>query len=195
MKHFLQILGIVLGGLGIGGGLAWYSVHENIGFGAMNVGVWTAWPLAGSVDADPYTKAKVAADGQVPLGAAEGIAFHARTDDAGRPLRLNCRYRLRGETPAARYWTLTASSSSSDKQSQSASQRLARLTSDTMIRRNGEDLVIEVSPQLAGGNWLKVGGEGSFFLTVRLYDTPVTGTRGIVDPLMPKIALLGCDNK
>ncbi len=191
MKLLLQILSVVLGGLGIGGGLAWYSVQDNIGFGAMNVGVWTAWPLAGSVDADPYTKAKVAAEGQVPLGAAEGIAFHARTDDAGRPLRLNCRYRLRGETPAARYWTLTAQNA--DNQNQSTSRNLARLTSDVVMRANNDDLVIEVSPKLAGGNWLKVAGSGRFFLTMRLYDTPVTGARGIVDPLMPKVALLGCE--
>ena len=191
MRLFIQLIAVVVGGLGIGGALAWYSIQENIGFGAMNVGVWTAWPLAGSVDADPYTKAKVAADGQVPLGAAEGLALFARTDDAGRPLRANCRYRLRGETPAARYWTLTAQKID-EQQKRGIAESERQLTSDIMVRETGGDLVVEVSPELAGGNWLKTSGDGRFLLTMRLYDTPVTGTRGIVDPLMPKIALLGC---
>ena len=192
MRLFLQLIAIVVGGLTIGGALAWYSIQENIGFGAMNVGVWTAWPLAGSVDADPYTKAKVAADGQVPLGAAEGIAFYARTDDAGRPLRANCRYRLRGETPVARHWTLTVQYVD-EQQNRIVTESERQLSSQVMIREVSGDLVIEVSPELAGGNWLKISGVGSFLLTMRLYDTPVTGARGIVDPLMPKIALLGCE--
>ena len=86
----------------LGGALAWMSIQKNHGFGTLTIGQWTAWPLAGSVNADPYSKAKVAAAGDVPLGAAEGLAFHARLDRRGNTLKRNCQYQLTGLTPPAR---------------------------------------------------------------------------------------------
>ena len=49
-------------------------------------GAWTAWPHAGSPDADPYSIAMLARTGEVPLGAGEGIAFTAEIDSDGAPL-------------------------------------------------------------------------------------------------------------
>jgi len=191
VQWFFQILTVALGVLGMGGFLSWYSIQENHGYGALTVGAWTAWPLAGDANADPYTKAKVAADGEVPLGAAEGLAFYARTDDAGRPLRAQCRYRLRGHTPPARYWTLTAHNSDG-LPLRSPGEEIRRLTSETVTRDPDGEMKIEVSQKMAGGNWLETSETEAFYLVIRLYDTPVTGTRGIVDPRMPAIALIEC---
>ncbi|MGI9354057.1 MAG: DUF1214 domain-containing protein, partial [Rhizobiaceae bacterium] len=123
--------------------------------------------------------------------AAEGLTFYAQTDDAGRPLRANCRYRLRGSPPHARYWTLAAFDSRGTRsQDRYASSR--RLTSEMVVRDVDGDMKIEVSPQLSGGNWLQTAGSDPLVLVLQLYDTQVTGTRGIVDPQMPAIALLEC---
>ena len=108
MRAFSELFSILFIGLFVGGLLAWLSIQNNHGFGTLTIGQWTAWPLAGSQQADPYSKAKVAADGDVPLGAAEGLAFHAQTDERGNPLQRNCQYRIRGTTPTARLWTLAA---------------------------------------------------------------------------------------
>jgi len=77
-------------------------------FGAVSVGPWTAWPLEGSTDADPYSLAMLARTGEVPLGAGEGLSFTAQEDGAGELLSGKCTYEIKGETPAARLWTLTA---------------------------------------------------------------------------------------
>ena len=57
MRAFSELFAILLIGLFVGGGLAWLSIQNNHGFGTLSIGQWTAWPLAGSVNADPYSKA------------------------------------------------------------------------------------------------------------------------------------------
>src|SRR4051812_24851304 len=87
---------------------AWYAIDHGPLFGAVRVGSWTAHPNAGGESADPYSVATLPRTGEVPLGAGEGIAFTAEKDDAGELLGGACRYRVAGQTPAARLWTLTA---------------------------------------------------------------------------------------
>ena len=73
----------------------------------MTVGAWTAWPKTGSVDIDPYARATIARTGALPIGVGDGVAFFARTDDAGNALDGRCTFLISGATPAARYWTVT----------------------------------------------------------------------------------------
>lgn len=191
MKLFAAFVGLLLLGVGIGAGLSWYSLQENHGFGALKIGAWTAWPLAGDPNADPYTKAKVAVDGETPLGAAEGIAFHALTDATGKPLLLECQYRLEGRTPPARLWTLT-SHTLQDTPIRDESGKVAQVTSRSAVRDASELLVANVGPDVSPGNWLQTAGNGEYQLVMHLYDTPVTGTRGIVEPQMPSITAMRC---
>ncbi|MEM8749402.1 MAG: DUF1214 domain-containing protein [Pseudomonadota bacterium] len=192
MRTFLHLLIILTLGLGLGGGLSWYSVQENHGFGALRIGGWTAWPLAGYQDADPYTRAKVAAAGEVPLGAAEGVAFHARLDDDGKPLQRECAYLVKGQTPPARLWTLTAHElggaalkQANGSPSNAVSQQLLRLA-------NGQ-FEVHVGPRLAAGNWVETRGSGPYEMVMRLYDTPISSNSGASDTFMPSIEALGCD--
>lgn len=64
--------------------------------------------LAGSPGADMYTRATVALNALLALGHDESMYFVAMQDDAGKPLRTNCRYRITGTPPAARWWSITA---------------------------------------------------------------------------------------
>ena len=182
---------VVLIGLSLGGALAWVSIQNNSGLGTLQIGQWTSWPLAGSVDADPYSKAKVAADGDVPLGAAEGIAFHAQFDQNGKPLRRECQYLLEGQTPPARLWTLTAHEiKGAVLISRSGSP--SAVFSRNLIRRSNGDFSIVTGAEAVPENWLNTSGNGIFKFVLRLYDTPITSTRGIVDPKMPTVSLLRC---
>ncbi|MFD0915878.1 DUF1214 domain-containing protein [Pseudahrensia aquimaris] len=191
MRLFVDIAVIMVAGLVLGGLLSKLSIENNLGFGALKIGQWTAWPQAGSRDADPYTKAKVAADGEVPLGAAEGIAFHGRTDETGEPLNLKCSYLLQGSTPNARLWTLAAHRNDGSAVGNGLGNA-ASLVSRNIVRDQSGRFSITVGPQLAAGNWLQTSGDGPFELVFRLYDSPVTASGGIVDPEMPIIRLMGC---
>ena len=191
MRAFSEIFAVLFIGLSVGGGLAWLSIQNNHGFGTLNIGQWTAWPLAGSVNADPYSKAKVAAAGDVPLGAAEGLAFHARTDRRGNPLQRNCEYSLTGITPPARLWTLSAH----DLQNRvlfKADGRPAQLLSRHLLREPDGRFEITAGPDLAAKNWLEVEGSGPFKLILRLYDSPITTTGLTVDAEMPLVTMTRC---
>ena len=72
--------------LALGGGI--WSVDKVLdrfeGFGELRVGVWSAYPAAGTPDADPYSKARAARKAYLALGTAEGLPFYARSDNSGR---------------------------------------------------------------------------------------------------------------
>lgn len=191
MRAFSELFSILFIGLFVGGLLAWLSIQNNHGFGTLTIGQWTAWPLAGSQQADPYSKAKVAADGDVPLGAAEGLAFHAQTDERGNPLQRNCQYRIEGTTPTARLWTLAAHDLK-DRVLFIPDGLPSSLVSRSVLRASDGSFVVSVGPVFAPGNWLEVNGSGRFQLIMRLYDTPITNTGQVSDAEMPVLSLQEC---
>lgn len=191
MRFFLDIVLVLALGLGLGGALSQVSIQNNSGFSALTIGQWTAWPRAGSRDADPYTKAKVAAVGEVPLGAAEGIAFHGRLDGDGQPLDLKCNYTVSGQTPLARFWTLTAHAQNGDVIT-SAAGNASMINSRSLIRQSNGTFLVSVGQELRGGNWIQTSGAGTFELIVRLYDSQITSAEALVEPQMPAITLKGC---
>ncbi len=192
LRSFFEIAAVLLLSLSLGGALAAVSIQNNLGFGALRIGPWTAWPQAGSPHADPYTKAQVAADGNIPLGVAEGVAFHVRQDADGAPLDLTCAYRVEGQTPLARLWTLTAHRLDGPA-IRTESGRPATLVSRDVIRKAAGEFKITVGQSLAAGNWIETAGSGPFQLVLRLYDTPISSTSGLTAPTMPDVFLNGCE--
>ena len=53
------------------------ALKATVGFGAIEIGPWTAWPEAQTETADPYAKAHRARTGVLLLGGAEGLRFTA----------------------------------------------------------------------------------------------------------------------
>ena len=98
-----------LAALLLGIGSAWWAVKKMpSGSHSVQVGAWKANTLAGSADADWYTRAGIAVNALLALGRAETMYFVAITDDAGNPLRSVCRYQISGAPPKARWWSITA---------------------------------------------------------------------------------------
>lgn len=185
---------ILLLGLGLGGGLSWLSLQDRLGFGALRVGAWTAWPLAGSAAADPYTKAKVAADGEIPLGAAEGLVFLARADEDGRPLRRECQYQVEGRTPPARLWTLSAHTLDGRALTRRPGTRalIEPVVSRGLLRNTDGSVAITVGARRSANNWLRLSGSGPFQLVLRLYDAQLTATAETGETPMPRVRFAGC---
>jgi hypothetical protein len=185
---FLAVLAI---GLGVGLGATYYSVSRNVVFGAVEAGPWTAWPRTGALDADPYTRASVARNGETPLGLGEGLVFTARRDSAGRPLLAQCAYRVVGRAPQARYWTITAQTPNGQLIDNPAGRY--GFTSAEIVRGQNGQFAIEVAREARPGAWLPVTGAGRFDLVMRLYDTPVSVTSRVIDPATaPRIEQVGC---
>jgi hypothetical protein len=189
--RFLIDLGIaVLIATTIGFASAWYAVDHGPLFGSVRVGAWTAWPLAGSPDADPYSIAMLARTGEVPLGAGEGLAFNADVDSTGTPLSGACTYKIVGQTPAARLWTLTAYDGGGRLMANAA--RRPGFHSREILRQANGDFEITIASEVQPGNWLPIARVDRFKLILRLYDTPLTTGSQLADLVMPEIIRDGC---
>lgn len=186
MRPLIVVLAIAIAGLTLGGASAWYAIGRSQGFGAIAVDSWTAVPFASAGEIDPYTIAKSVIEGSVPLGATEGLAFNATTDSLGRDLDMGCDYEIEGSTPAARLWTLVAYGPDG-KSVRPAQGGVSSLWSGAILRYPDGSFRISVSRHPRPGNWLAVGGDGSLRLTLRLYDTSVTGGSSLIAPRMPAI--------
>ena len=187
LLHFL--LATTIAAL-FGLGLTFLAVEYGRLFGAVRIGEWNVWPHAGSLDADPYTRAKLARWREIPIGAGEGLMFLANGDAGGQPLSASCAYRIVGQTPPARLWTLTVY----DQDGKLMPTRLGRygFTSSEILRRENGDFEIILARTARPGNWVQAGEAERYLLVLRIYDTPLTASSDIENLSMPHILRAGC---
>ena len=191
MRLFLGSCFTLLLAAAIGLGATWLTLTRGIAFGALTIGAWTAWPRSGSVDIDPYARATIARTGELPVGTGDGVAFYARTDDAGNPFDGRCSFAISGLSPAARFWTLTLYGPEGRLVANTTDRH--GFTSAEIVRDADGRFTIHVAPRARPGNWLPTGGIERFVLVWRLYDTPIgVATRTTREGPMPAIVEKGC---
>jgi hypothetical protein len=172
-------------------GLTWSALTRGTTFGGLTLGAWKAWPKTGTADIDPYARAMIARSGELPLSSGDGVAFHARADDNGRPFDGRCDVVVRGITPQARFWTLTLYGP--DGQLVANAVERHGFTSQELLRKGDGTFEITVAPRARAGNWLPTGGVDAYVLVLRLYDTPVgVATRAGREAPMPAITERAC---
>ncbi len=189
----LALLAIVAVGFGIGVMSAWYMADSAQPLDAIRLGPWIASPNAGMANADPYSRARLARTGELPLGSGEGLALVARTDSNGQTLQGNCVYRVSGQTPQARLWTLSVETASG--QPIAAGDGVTALGSSGLLRQDDGGLNVVVAPSRQAGIWLASGGAGSdrpIRLVARLYDTPARTVTELTNFVMPAISREQC---
>lgn len=171
----------------IGGALSVSHVLKTFdGFGRLQIGQWEAYPDAGTENADAYARARAAQRGDIAIGRAEGLIFHAWRDDHGEPFKAGCTYRLSGDLPEARMFTLYAATPSL-RPIVALSPLPVELSSQNILRRENSPLVISIGPDAQPGNWLAIDGKGRFTLILTLYDTPIAATTGLAKLVMPRV--------
>lgn len=175
----------------VGLGATWMTATRGTELGTLTIGAWTARPKTGNSDIDPYSRATITRNGELPIGTGDGIAFTATADDGKKPLDGRCDVVVSGVTPAARFWTLTLYDSKGHLVANSL-QRYG-FTSQEIIRGADGMFEIRVASRSRAGNWLPTGGIERYALMLRLYDTPVgIATRTQRDAPMPAITTVGC---
>jgi hypothetical protein len=183
------LLSFVIAGA-IGLGTTWLALSHNITFGGLKLGAWKSDPRRGTSGADPYARAVIARNGELPVGVGDGITFRADLDDSGRLLDGRCDVTVRGTTPSARYFTLTLYSPSGDLVANSLSR--FGFTSQELVRDRKGEFEVTVSPRARPGNWLPTGGAGRYILVMRFYDTSLgIATRAGREAPMPAIISSG----
>lgn len=187
---FLTLVTLVVA-LGLGAASVWYALESRQGIGAVAVGGWVARPDLGTPDADPYSRARIAREGVLALGRAEGVPFVVERDSSGAPLRAECAYVIEGSVPPARFWTLFAVDSAR-RNLKAEDGRPAAIQSYSLARAADNSVSVSVGRRPKPGNWLLVDASGPMTLVLTLYDTPISGTE-IAALAMPQVLRIGCD--
>ena len=182
---------MALAGIALGLSATALVLDQKLGLGAVHAGVWRVWPKAGTPDIDPYSRARLARSGEIPMGLTEGLALTAATDAMGEPLHANCDYALSGRIPVARTWTLTLVDP--DGWLTGPDNARHNLTSTEILRRADGLFDINVSRQARPGNWLPISGDGAFMLVLRLYDTGISATASAIEAgTLPELVRGAC---
>ena len=85
----------IAAGLAVGAGSAGWSMKRG-GLSGVGAGGWYGSAVTGSVDADPWTRARVALTGLLALNKSQASYFTTNVDAAGARLREDCRYQVAG---------------------------------------------------------------------------------------------------
>lgn len=189
----------VLAAVALGLGSAWGVLRSQSGFGGDAAGPWRASALAGSADADLYTRARVALGGLLALNRAETMYFLAQTDSAGQPLRSRCSYRITGRPPQARWWSVTAYAEDfflfpNDQRRYSLSGSSARLDAQgrfSLVSGPTAPSAHSASPGKPDPVWLPTPGDRGLMFTLRLYNPDPALASAPASLLPPTIQAIG----
>ncbi|MGV6873012.1 DUF1214 domain-containing protein [Pseudochelatococcus sp. B33] len=191
MRTVLLILAALAIAAVTGLGSAYYLTAGAPPFGEVRAGPWAAWPQIGAAALDPYARAIVAREGSLPLGAGEGLAFHATQDSEGRRLRGACLYRVNGGVPVSRAWTLTVFDAAGNLPANATGRN--GFTSHEILRAPDGTVDIVLSREVQPGNWLMLPATDDVHLVLRLYGTSVSAMTGAVEVgSLPRIDRLAC---
>jgi len=158
------------GAVAIGLGSAWWVLKKAPWMGnTVQAGAWRANLQAGSKNANMYTRASIALNALLALDRSETMYFVATEDDAGRPLRSRCNYRVNGTPPQARWWSITAYADDmflfdTEKGYHSLNGSTARFD------EAGRFALTAGSTEYPGIHWLATNGDTGMVLTLRLYN-------------------------
>lgn len=181
----VRVLIVAVLGAGLGLGSVWLALGDPRLDLTPRIGPWRVAAVA----ADPYAAARAARDGGVPLGPAEGVAFVAREDMAGRPLDPRCHYAVAGPAPAGPLWTLAVT----DRRGHPPDNPAGRIgfTSRDVVREPDGRIEVVVGPTARPGNFVPAAGLADVELTLRVYGAGVASELPSAEA-MPAVRLVGC---
>lgn len=194
MKNFFCFL--IFAGLSLvfGLGSAYYMIDDGFALVVRQTGPWQSWISAGSLAADPYTRAHIARSGQLPINSANGLTYFATTDDEGQTLSSYCDYEIVTQPLSAVWWTIAVFDSDGDLISNKAA-RHAFSSQNLTILPDGTQR-ITLAPEARPGYWLPAGDVGDLTLVLRIIK-PVAVKRSEDDTRvdasnLPRIRRLKC---
>lgn len=185
--------GVVVAGLLVGAGSAWGWLRQGIGRGE-NYSGWIGSAETGSVDADPWTRARVAVTGLLALNKSQAIYFSRGTDDSGARLREDCRYRVSGGPLPGRWWSVTVYASDNYlplNDDDALSFDATEVTPDPQGRWSA--IVSPTRPE--GSAWASSRNAGAYDLTLRIYQPTAMAQNNFASILMPRVTRLDCGGR
>jgi hypothetical protein len=168
VKIILGVLVAIVLGSAIGIGSTILALKIGASVGAVKNGPWRTNLTVGSGQADMYTRAMVAVGGLLALNQSETIYYQALTDDSGQMFSGDNVYRIEGKVPDARWWSITLYGADYFLIPNELN-RYSYSGNSVTYDRNGK-FTIHISKTRMPGNWLPLGDQKKFFLSLRLYN-------------------------
>lgn len=184
-RRFLAVIALGLM-VGAGSAVAWMRQ----GMAPVGNG-WMGSKVTGSVDADPWTRARVALSGLLALNRSQAIYFVRKTDEAGRPLRDTCRYRVSGGPLPGRWWSVTVYAPDNylpQNEDGALSIDATHVHPDAAWRWQA----IAASQRPAGAVWVSTRRAGTYDLTLRIYNPTPTAQADFSTIRLPGVERIDC---
>jgi hypothetical protein len=190
--HGFATTTLVLGaGVLIGVATAFYVVDNGSRLTVREQGPWRHWVSAASSSADPYTRAHVVREGQLPLSTAFALQFHARIDADGSPLHSSCDYAVEADALDANWWSLAVF----DEKGRLIKNDAERWSFNSATAARGSDgsLAVTLARSARPGNWLPTPNAGRLTLVLTVLDQrwPQQAPED-QSKLLPSIRKVGC---
>jgi hypothetical protein len=183
------LLALVIGaGLVLGAGSAVVVMRQGM---APVGGGWMGSTVTGSVQADPWTRARVALSGLMALNRAQALYFVRKTDDAGAPLREECQYRLSGGPLPGRWWSVTVYAPD-NYLPQNADHALSFDATRIHPDASGHWQALAASHAAPGATWVSTRGAGRFDLTLRIYNPTRAAQADFAAIALPRVERIAC---
>jgi hypothetical protein len=166
---FVGNVGLFLG-IALTGGIlsSWYMIEIGSPITTVRMGPWVSWPAAGLPDADPYTRARLARHGSLPISGNVARTYEARTDSAGQRLHSSCDYVIEGSGLEDLWWSFSVYDDDG-RLIPNAAERHS-FNSSTIARSADGSFLITLSRDARPGNWLPTGGAGRLSLVMTLLE-------------------------
>jgi hypothetical protein len=189
LLNLALFLGVALGG---GLGSSWYMIEAGSRLSTRSFGPWVAWPEAGRPEADPYTRAHIARNAELPLSSTAEMAFKAKTDSRGARLSSACDYAVVMDEFDPTWWGL-AVYDGQGRLIPNAAERHA-FNSSTVMREPDGRTVITLARDARPGNWLPSGRSSRVVLVLTVQDAGSASAvhDGAPPRSMPEIVRTGC---
>jgi hypothetical protein len=188
MRVLLKLLVVLVAGTTLGLLATWLTVFR-FPPGRIGNGPWKTNPAVVTAQTDAYRRAFVAFHGLFALNRGAAIYYTANTDSDGRALTGQCRYKVEGPVPDARWWSITAYGPDGYLIA-NPSGRYSVTRPQVAPDAHGL-IVVQVGGNSGRNSWIAVG-TGRFSLSLRLYNP---GPEFIADPAdaaLPALLRVGC---
>src|SRR5690606_22606490 len=163
---------------------SWYMIEIGTPLTTVKAGPWVSWPAAGTPTADPYTRARTARHGSLPISGTVAQVWEARTDSTGQRLHSSCDYVVTGRGLNEGWWTIALYDDSGHLIPNAAGRHA--FNSSTIMRRPDGSFLVSLARDARPGNWLPTGGAGRLTLVLTLIEA------GDASGALPEIRRVAC---
>ncbi len=151
-------------------------------------GPWLMWTRAGQKDLDPYTRARQAKHGNLPLSTQIAATWETRFDVDGRRLHSSCEYLIESEPIDATWFSLAVYDDHGMLIPNSAERHA--FTNHSIAANPDGSFFVVLAREARPGNWLPVGGAGRISLVLTMIEPKPSVAESA--PQLPSIRRIGC---